>query len=153
MRWPGVRLRILHLMGLVALIAAGLAVGAWLDSKPSGWACGAFPLEVALEVPRGRKVVAVAAGCESSLEQVRPELNQPGGPYVDVKSVPWIAGHYFEVSVPCGHQVSMLAHRELSPWQYRALVLRVDYADGDRQWLAQAIPDCQIQRHLSVVIP
>src|SRR4051794_12899779 len=131
---PGLRLKVRHLMGLVAMTAVGLG----LDSVPGGRACGAFPLRVELDVPPGHTIVAVAAGAEGSVERAESFLKAPGG--LDVDAVPWAAGQPFEVEVPCGSRISLLSGRRLSPWQYHALVLRLDYADGTSQWLVREIP-------------
>jgi len=138
-----------HLMAVVAVIAVMLLC---LDSLPGGWACGGYDLRVNLSVPSGRKVVAVAAGSAISLEKARHYLLDFPQPLVQVEPVSWVPGKPFAARIPCGARISALSMRRMSPWQYHALILRVDYDDGIRQFFAWEIPNRNRAREVSVTI-
>ena len=143
------RLGIRHLLALVAITAVSLRI----DSFPSGRLGGLYPLRVNLIGPPGKPIALVEAGTESTVERADAELNDPEDPPIEIRPVPLFAGRPFEVSVRWKSEISLLSGRELNPWQHRALVLRIVYADGTTQWVTRWIPSRRATRELTVIVP
>ena len=148
MRLP-LRIKVSHLLGLVAAVAVGL----WLDSIPGGCACGEFGLDVTLNLPADRQIVSVAALVVSDRSFAEEMLKYPEGMAQECRQVMYVPDQPFEVSVPISHRMSSISGRPMSRYQARGVVLRLVYADGKAQLLAREIPDRRVSRSLTVVVP
>jgi hypothetical protein len=100
----------------------------------------------------GRPIVAVAVEPVGHVGDAEHFLAHPRSPEPHLEDVHWIAGRPFTVWVRCIGRTSM-SGRELSYSQYKALLVRVDYADGSNRLLWVAIPDGRRGRRVSVLIP
>ncbi|WP_165225412.1 hypothetical protein [Aquisphaera insulae] len=137
-----------HLMAFIAFAAVGLC----LDSCAGAIWDGAFPLQVDLVGSGGHSIVAVAARSFASKDEIEHELAHPDCPESRLEEIRWGADQSFEVRVRCSGTKSMMSRRELSYFQHRFLLVRVEYADGARRVLSLAIPDGRVTRHLTAQI-
>jgi hypothetical protein len=139
-------------MVLVALVAIILS----LDSIPSGRACGEFRLLIDLEVPAGRKVVSVASHSQINVGLAEDYLRWWGGTLPDdcFAGASWTEGHPIPVRVPCGGMTSLLSDSLIRRWQYHAIMVRLDYADGTSQTVVREIPEVRgHQERMTIAVP
>jgi hypothetical protein len=141
------RVRVRIVMIAVAVVALGLG----LDRITYTIADGFVPLQIALKARSDRHITAVASQVLSRHEEAEFLLTHPDHPELALDEVPWSEGQPLTIQVPVTRYRSILG-RELSYFQFRALLLRATHADGASRFVVVKIPDARIQTRVDVTI-
>lgn len=142
MRWAG-----RYLFIALGLGAAGLLL---CDCGGIVWD-GAYELTVTLEPAADTPVRKVWVASVSGEEDAEELIQTPK--WADTCLTPVaFDGRPFVVQVYCGGHTSGLG-REISYGQHRALLLRLEYADGHKQFKVVSVPDGRQSRCITVRIP
>ncbi len=146
----GVKLRVQHLMALVAIVAVVLCL--LIPSAQVAVWDGSFDLLVTVENRSWHTIIAAAAQPLGRTEVAELVVAHDGDPDLLLEDVHWVAGQPFTVRIPCSGRRSMTG-RELSYYQFQALLVRVEFADGAKRLLSVKIPDGRVSRSASILIP
>jgi hypothetical protein len=101
---------------------------------------GSFPLQVTLVGPPDPTIVGVADEvliCKTYAADLKID---PRRLHLHPDHVDWIEGQPFTVRVPCSGRQSQPGV-ETSYLQFQLLVLRLEYKDGDIEYISAEIPD------------
>lgn len=143
------RFRLRTLLLVVAVAAVILLI---IDNGSVAVWDGHFPLQVHLRGTHGREIIEVAAEPLTRLEYADYVRNAPSKLDLRPERVEWVEGQPFTVRVPCSGRTSSFG-RELSYTQFKLLVLRISFMDGEVALIPVEIPDGRKAREVRVTVP
>jgi hypothetical protein len=139
------------ILGIVILVV--LAFLFLFDYIFGSFWVGSFPLQVSLVSKSDRRINRITAGVlvstKESANAVKADLSRF---QFDLEPMDWKQGSPFTVRVSCTGEDSGFG-RELSYGQGQLLILCVEYADGQKEYVTADIPDGRRLRDITVDVP